>query len=62
MWEVGEAVILCKVQTVDARSPMERVATEGCMRQWTQERTGLEAAPIKRKKDHAVPNHRTLLS
>ena len=54
-------MILCKVQTVDARSPMERVATEGCMRQWTQERTGLEAAPIKRKKDHAVPNHRTLL-
>jgi len=47
---------------VGAKSPMERAATEGCMRQWTQTRVGLEAALISRKKNHAVLNHATLFS
>jgi len=46
---------------VGARSPMERAIAEGCMRWWTQARAGLEAALIRRKEDHAVSNHATLL-
>ncbi|KAG0542477.1 hypothetical protein BDA96_02G107300 [Sorghum bicolor] len=47
-------MILCDVPIVGARRPMKRAATEGCMRQWTQARAGLEAAPLSRKKDHVV--------
>ena len=47
-------MILFEVPTVGARSPMEKTATEGCMRQRTKTTAGLEAAPVSRKKDHAV--------
>ena len=61
MWEVGGAVILCELPIVGARSPMEGAAAEGCVRQCAQARAGVGAVPARRKKDHAVPNHSTLL-
>jgi len=42
---------------VGARSPVERVATERCIRQWTQARAGLEVVPVSRKKNRTVSNH-----
>ena len=46
--------------TVGAKSLMERALTEQCMRQRTQMRAGLEAAPISKKKDRTVSNHAIL--
>ena len=50
---------VCEELTVGARSPVEGAANEGCMRAeavcTSKSRPG--AAPARRNKDHAVPNH-----